>query len=146
MSPDISIHVKSAPEVSKQANAFYRLCGSSATVEKGDTIIFAVHNGEMIGIVRLCHEHGLDVLRTMRVRSDFQRQGVGLEMLQYFKEVVNSKGISKLFCLPYDHLESFYGSIGFKKIEFTAAPTHLQERLLRTQAERPSSKMIVMSI
>jgi N-acetylglutamate synthase-like GNAT family acetyltransferase len=85
----------------------------------------------------------------MQVDPRFQRQGVGKRILQRFTSLLEEKAISESYCLAYAHLENFYGTIGFKKIEGSEAPMFLQERLVeggRMQPDKPFILMIRQSL
>lgn len=46
--------------------------------------------------------------------------------------------------MPFDHLEGFYGQIGFKKISESEAPDFLKERLADFFRKKPNEKAILM--
>jgi GNAT superfamily N-acetyltransferase len=108
------------------ANDFYQSCESAGRAQPGDRILFAETASEIMGLVRLCPENGHLILRGMRVRSDQQRRGVGRQLLFAAEEWI---GDAECFCLPYTHLERFYGTIGFKLVPPEALPKYLQNRM-----------------
>ena len=65
----------------------------------------------------------------MQVHPDFQRKGLGSVILKRFDRLLIDRGIREIFCMPYTHLEDFYGQIGFKRIVPDQAPPFLQQRL-----------------
>lgn len=98
-------------------------------------MLIAEAGGQIVGAVRLCVEHGVRVLRTMRVRPDAQRRGIGRLLRGRF---VTMLAKAECFCLPYAHLESFYGAIGFAPVGPEALPPHLAARLAGYRVERPN--------
>jgi hypothetical protein len=46
------------------------------------------------------------------------------------------------YCLPFDHLTTFYAQIGFRSIPKASAPRHLRERLEENLSK--GEKMLVM--
>lgn len=47
------------------------------------------------------------------------------------------------YCIPYDHLENFYGLIGFKIINEEDVPAFLQERI-QEYRKRNTDKFMIM--
>jgi len=128
-----------------EANAFYAAQGRGGTVEPNDTLVIARDEQGIAGIVRLCRERGFFSLRTMQVRVDRQRQGLGQELLQRFDEHVRELGLSELYCMPYAHLEGFYGRIGFQRmIDVSKAPEVLWNRYDKHCNRKPNSPVILM--
>jgi N-acetylglutamate synthase-like GNAT family acetyltransferase len=108
------------------ANDFYQSCEAAGRARPGDRILFAKTASEIIGVVRLCPENGHLVLRGMRVRDDQQRRGLGRKILLAVEEWI---GDAECFCLPYTHLERFYGTMGFELVPPKELPEHLQKRM-----------------
>jgi N-acetylglutamate synthase-like GNAT family acetyltransferase len=125
----------------ERVRAFYVSCGHSGALESADRVLLAERDGQIVGAVRLCIEEGVQVLRTMRVRPDAQRRGVGRALLRRFDAML---GPGPCYCLPYAHLTGFYGIIGFEEASPYALPPHLAARLARYRAERPGVDMIAM--
>lgn len=119
----------------ERVRAFYVACGHSGPLEPADRVLIAETGGQIVGAVRLCVEHGAQVLRTMRVRPDAQRRGIGRLLLGRF---VTMLATAECFCLPYAHLAGFYGAIGFEPIGPEALPPHLVARLAGYRRERPN--------
>jgi orotate phosphoribosyltransferase len=107
-------------------NAFYSANGDSARVAVGERFVLAEDSKQLVGVVRLCNEHGHSVLRTMRVKESYRRQGIGKQMLEMFECLLPLH--SECYCLPYTHLTAFYARIGFDVIPAQEAPQHLQDR------------------
>lgn len=119
--------------------AAYAAWGYPARPLESD-VIFTAHAGdELIGIVRRTVEHGHLMLRGMHVAPAWQRCGVGARLLAAFEADLPNQ---PCLCVPYTHLESFYGSIGFARIADDSAPRFLQERLAAYRAQGRS--MMIM--
>jgi N-acetylglutamate synthase-like GNAT family acetyltransferase len=136
---------KSAAEVSDRVNTFYKNAGRpTKKLEPNDQVVMAILDDEIVGVVRLCFEQDHYVLRTMQVHPEFQRQGVGQQILNHFEVVLNEQKIMKSYCFAFAHLEDFYGRIGYKKIENSEAPLFLQQRLTEAMSSYPDEKFINM--
>ncbi|WP_222564189.1 GNAT family N-acetyltransferase [Novilysobacter antarcticus] len=109
-----------------EAQRFYDSRGyGGAAIETTDIVVLAKHETEIVGIGRLCQEGSFLCLRGMQVRPEFQRQGLGSRILQ---QLTNAIGLNPCYCLPYQHLVTFYGQAGFKHVS-TGLPTILGHRL-----------------
>src|SRR3989344_3950691 len=117
---------------------FYRdtKYGAIDDVRRDDRIFLAKDRHQIIGIVRLCEEEGIVILRGMRVRENHQKQGIGMRLLELLSEEIGER---ECFCIPYDypHLEKLYGRFGFQRISDEEAPAYLQERAKKYRA-RPN--------
>ncbi|HWU43746.1 MAG TPA: GNAT family N-acetyltransferase [Bdellovibrio sp.] len=141
---DTKIFVTTFKEYKVEAEKFYQACNRKAQIELDDTLIVALENEKLAGIVRLCFEQGVFVLRTMQIHPDFQRKGIGSLIFKKFDEVLKEREIKKIFCMPYEHLEGFYGQIGFLKIPASEAPSFLQQRLADFRPKAAAEKAILM--
>lgn len=122
---EISIHEASQAEHPDIA-AFYERCGYSGGLNFDDTVLAAVRNGSLVGVVRLCSEHQEVVLRGMQVVPELQRQGIGLALLEACLSRVS--GVV-CYCIPLAYLEQFYASGGFERCKSGAVPGFLSKRL-----------------
>jgi N-acetylglutamate synthase-like GNAT family acetyltransferase len=109
-----------------EVESFYSRCGYQGGVSPKDTLITATEGDLIIGVVRLCEEEGVTVLRGMQVVPYRRRMGVGTRMLQ---DVRNLVGTRACWGIAPPHLEKFYRQVGFRFVEQATAPQHLQERL-----------------
>lgn len=55
----------------------------------------------------------------------YRGRGIARKILFKLAKII---GPRECYCLPWDHLEQFYGSIGFQKIDPKQAPKHLKDR------------------
>jgi N-acetylglutamate synthase-like GNAT family acetyltransferase len=109
-----------------KVQAFYASVGYFGMVTEDCTVISAKCGDDIIGAVRLAPENGVLVLRGMQIAPSYQRKGIGTRMLREVSKFIGSR---ECFCLPHAWLRSFYGIIGFARIEGDDAPPHLRERL-----------------
>jgi predicted N-acetyltransferase YhbS len=124
---------------------FYLSVGHTGTSQLSDTerILVAREHEKIIGAVRLVNENGVFQLRTMDVLHEFQKQGIGLKLLESFVELL---GNQDCYCIAYAHLKYFYGKIGFEEIVMEEAPQFLQERIIdyRSREKNIGKEFILM--
>jgi N-acetylglutamate synthase-like GNAT family acetyltransferase len=106
--------------------ALYAEAGYGAAIDAADKILVARADGELAGVVRLCTEEGVAVLRGLQVRAGFQRQGIGSRLLAACGPWLS---LREAFCLPYTHLVDFYAAAGFVLVSSEALPGFLARRL-----------------
>ncbi|MGG7604173.1 GNAT family N-acetyltransferase [Massilia sp. BKSP1R2A-1] len=104
----------------------YAEAGYGAALGADDTVIVAKAGATLAGVVRLCAEEGVTVLRGMQVRAACQGQGIGARLLA---ACVPHMAKNATFCLPYTHLEHFYAAAGFARVHGAALPAILNQRL-----------------
>ena len=109
----------------QSAMGFLRAAGYSQPIQDADEVFAAWTGSEVVGAVRLAREHGVLVLRGMRVREDLRRRGVGRQLLRSLDEAI---GKTTCWCISYSWLTAFYGTIGFKVADVAHAPAFLAER------------------
>jgi len=109
-----------------EALAFYKQQGYTGGIDPSDTTLVTRINKKIIGLVRISKEHKLEILRGMYIDLEFQRKGLGKKILALLES--HFTGV-EAYCVPFSHLEGFYATIGFEKIESKNAPAFLQERL-----------------
>ena len=119
------VTVASTSELPEVA-AFYATCGYGGGISQADTVLVSRICGQLVGVVRLCPQEGVVVLRGMQVHPAFRRQGVGSRLLSACIPFLNA---GRTFCLPYTHLVSFYGGAGFGIVEPSELPAFLAARL-----------------
>lgn len=105
--------------------AFYSQCVYSGGMNEEDLLFIAQIEEQIIGAVRLCPNTGFFVLRGMQVLAQFQRQGIGTQLLQVCTEQLDNK---ICYCIPWQHLRSFYQQAGFQKVSPIEVPDLLCER------------------
>jgi RimJ/RimL family protein N-acetyltransferase len=116
--------------------SFYHLCGYTGPVDDNDDMVIAFDNQEIMGVMRLVFERGVFVLRGMNIREDYQRRGIGTQMLAEFDKLITNKNAEIIYCLCGAHLESYYGQLQFKKVDqLNSVPQFLVDRMLGYQAK-----------
>lgn len=109
----------------------YADAGYGAAVGAQDTVLVAKQGAALLGVVRLCLEDGIVVLRGMQVRRECQGQGIGARLLAACEAHMAG---TETFCLPYTHLERFYATAGFVRVGAGALPDFLAQRLATYRA------------
>jgi N-acetylglutamate synthase-like GNAT family acetyltransferase len=113
------------PHDAEDIEAFYRRCDYGGGLSEKDLILIAQSEAQIIGAVRLCSEAGFFVLRGMQVLAPFQRQGIGKQLLQSCTEHLIDR---VCYCIPWQHLKSFYQQEGFQEVSPNRVPVLLCER------------------
>lgn len=104
---------------------FYNQCGYGGGVNEEDLLFIAQLEEQIIGAVRLCPNTGFIVLRGVQVLAPFQRQGIGTRLLQLCTEQL----IDRIcYCIPWQHLRSFYQQAGFYEVAPLEVPDLLRDR------------------
>lgn len=119
---------------------------NSKTHKARDTdVFFVAFDGEKaVGCVRFCVEYGAALLRSMLVDEPYQRRDIGTKLLEKFEEYLNENRIRSVFCIPYAHLDGFYGQIGFRPIRAAEAPNFLQDRMIEYRNIYPTNRYMLM--
>ena len=110
-----------------EVETFYRReLGREVPLEE-DQEVFAAREGRtLVGALRLCPEAKTLVLRTVVVADGRRGQGIGRAMLAIASEAI---GRRECWCFPWEHLEGFYGAIGFRRVDRGQIPPSLLHRL-----------------
>ncbi|MDF5716602.1 MAG: GNAT family N-acetyltransferase [Rhizonema sp. NSF051] len=105
--------------------AFYNQCGYGGDLSEEALILIAQLEERIVGVVRLCPNTGFFVLRGMQVLALFQRQGVGTQLLQACSAQLADQ---VCYCIPWQHLKSFYQQVGFQEVSPIEVPDLLRKR------------------
>ncbi len=108
---------------------FYEEQDKRPSLREEDLFFIAQKDDKVVGCFRFCFEENTPVLRSMMIHSDYRRHGIGTALLLNFETYLNEHQLRKTYCLPYAHLEGFYGQIGFQLIAESQAPLFLKSRL-----------------
>jgi predicted N-acetyltransferase YhbS len=122
-----------------RAVEFLRQEGYAQAIQDEDRVFAAIRGPEVVAAVRLASEHGVTVLRGMRVRRDLQRQGVGRALVRH---LVGALGTDACYCIAYRWLVTFYGAVGFQEVTPSEAPSFLAARHARYMQD--GSAVVVM--
>ena len=104
----------------------YALWGYRGGVSTGDVVYVAETDGELVAVVRRTYEEGIVMLRGMYVAPHQRRRGIGSQLLAKF---VNDLHDVACYCVPFAHLQAFYGRAGFTPLADDVAPEFLRDRL-----------------
>lgn len=118
----------------KDAQQFYQNCGYKTPILPSEKVVVAKIDKKIVGVVRICHEEGVKILRGMQVDRNYLRCGIGRALLLKTKDIIKD---DPCYCIPHKWLEDFYGIIEFKKIEISQGPEHLQNRLRSHKEKYP---------
>lgn len=125
----VEVRTANGSAAKAQMNSFYESVGSLGRARDEDLFFIAYKDGLIAGCVRYCVESKLPMLRTMMVAREFRNNGVGRALLKSFEEFLEEHSVRNTYVIPFEHLENFYGSIGFKKVTGIQIPTYLKDRL-----------------
>ncbi len=110
---------------SENIQAFYQQCGYGGDLNEEALTFIAQLEERIVGAVRLCPNTGFFVLRGMQVLAPFQHQGFGTQLLQACTEQLVDQ---VCYCIPWQHLKSFYQQVGFQEVSQIEVPDLLRER------------------
>jgi hypothetical protein len=124
-SAGVTVRLAALDEYARVRSA-YAAWGYDGGLSADDVVYVAVRGTEMVGAVRRTREHGVTMLRGMRVADAWQRRRIGTRLLGAF---VADLGREDCYCVPYTRLMTFYGAAGFGAVRDEVAPPFLRERL-----------------
>ena len=119
----------SGVELKTLIDSFYARNAFKGMDRNDDLFFLGLENHVLIACVRYCEEEGYSLLRTMVVDQTARKKGMGTWLLSQFTFYLDEHNIRDVYCLPYEHLESFYATGGFKKVESRDIPAFLAMRL-----------------
>ena len=109
------------------AALFYReQLGRDVELGPDEELLIEREGERIVAAVRLAHEVGTLVLRTMVVDGALRGRGIGTRLLQRASDAIGDR---ECYCIPWTHLESFYGGAGFERIAPDALPYELRARM-----------------
>jgi N-acetylglutamate synthase-like GNAT family acetyltransferase len=120
--------------------AFYRYNDYLPEIRRDDVIVVAEHAGVLCAAVRLCDEHGVLLLRGMRVAQAVQRRGIGTELLEAAAALIGGR---ECYCISHRYLCRFYGHVAFEEMEPHRAPSFLKQRLAEYRREHDLDVIIM---
>ena len=113
---------------------FYFQHGGKTKIAPNDLCFMVWDRDHLIGNVRFCIEEGVPLLRSMMIAKEYRKKKIGFALLEKFQKYLDENHVREIFCLPYDYLEAFYGTIGFQKAADDRVPRFLFERLTTYRA------------
>ena len=126
------IRISTSPEDHPLARRIYAEYDYPTPIRDTDLVFVAYVDEQPAGVVRLCDEESVTVLRGMRVLPQYQRQGVGTQLLQACVPALDKR---TSYCIPYLHLVHFYAFAGFVVAQPEEVPAFLAERLAAYRRE-----------
>jgi N-acetylglutamate synthase-like GNAT family acetyltransferase len=106
--------------------SFYRRELGRDVLLEADQEVFAARDSSIVGALRLCPEAQTLVLRTVVVAEGRRGRRIGRAMLALVSDAI---GRRECWCFPWEHLEGFYGGIGFRRVDRERVPPTLLHRL-----------------
>jgi N-acetylglutamate synthase-like GNAT family acetyltransferase len=122
----MTIISQAKPHDTEDIKVFYSQCGYGGGLSEQDLILVTHLEAKIVGVVRLCPDTGFFVLRGMQILAPFQRQGIGIKLLQACTEQLVDQ---VCYCIPWQHLQSFYQKAGFQEVSPVGVPVLLRKRL-----------------
>ena len=110
----------------EEIKIFDQKCSYGGGVKPEDCVFIARIDNQLAGVVRLCSEMNVLVLRGMQVLPEFQGRGIGTKLLKSCNDYLAQQSC---YCIPWNHLHSFYRQIGFQLISPAELPDFLAQRL-----------------
>jgi len=95
-------------------NRFYKQCRYNAKAGRGERVYVVRKTGVIVAAVRLQHKSDWFFLRAMCVDPALRNAGVGHFLLQGLEPLLSEH---PCFCYPFDHLQRFYETCGFTRID-----------------------------
>ena len=124
----IQVRCREGSEARALVDPFYESHDSRGRARDTDLFFLAYDEATLIGCVRYCVEEGTSLLRSLMIHKDHRQRGTGYQLLNEFAGYLDRENVRDVFCLPYLHLENFYGSAGFIKTVHDV-PLFLEERM-----------------
>ncbi len=129
MKTTVCIQLIPGSEAAPLVDPFYKQEGKNHRARDSDLFFAAFKENTIVGVCRFCIEEDTPLLRSMIIHAPLRSQKIGFKILESFAYYLDKNNFKPTYCVPYIHLETFYGRIGFKIIKEEDAPTFLQERV-----------------
>lgn len=143
MKSRVRIQLIPGSEAAPIVDPFYEQEGKNHRARNSDLFFAAFMENTIVGVCRFCVEENTPLLRSMIVHAPLRSQKIGAKILESFAQYLDENNIRPTYCIPYGHLGSFYGLIGFKVIKDEDAPAFLQERI-QTYRKNSSNTFMFM--
>lgn len=143
MKTPVRIQLIPGSEAAAIVDAFYEQEGKQHRARNSDLFFIAFMENTIVGVCRFCVEEDTPLLRSMIVHAPLRAQKIGAKILESFAQYLDENSIRSTYCIPYDHLGSFYGLIRFEIINEEEAPAFLQDRIQQYR-KKSSDKFMLM--
>ncbi len=139
------LQIKQIPgsEATVIVDPFYEQEGKSHRAQSTDLFFIAFIENKIVGVCRLCIEDGTPLLRSMIIHAPLRSQKIGAKILESFAEYLDQNNLGPTYCIPYTHLDKFYGLIDFKVIKEEDSPKFLQERIQKYRKNTSDAFMMM---
>lgn len=127
--PEVHVEELKGLAAAPVVDPFFESLARTARAQPGDHFFLAKCGTELLGLVRYCEENHVPMLRGMLIAERARRQGAGRALLKAFDAHLKRNRIGNVYCVPHDHLTTFYGSIGFRRVSENTGPAFLRERV-----------------
>ena len=119
-------------DVRIEGEQFYKSVGYSGGIRDSDIVILSQQDSDIVGMIRLCEEEGVFVLRGLYVAEAVRGNGIGTKLLR-----AAGKTIGKRECwgVSFRNLVKFYSSVGFIECKESGAPEFLVARIKKYISE-----------
>jgi len=140
---DTAIFIKQiqGSEAAVLVDAFYASEGKYYRARNSDLFFVAFIENTTVGTYRFCIEESTSMLHSMIIHASLRSQKICVKNFESFAKYLDQNNFKPTYCIPYGHLEKFYGIIGFKTINEMDAPSFLQERIQAYRAKSSDSFM-----
>lgn len=123
---------------------FYEQEGKSQHRARHSDLFFAAFlEDTIVGVCRFCIEENTPLLRSMIIHAPLRSQKIGAKILESFVLYLDTNNFRPTYCIPYGHLENFYGRIGFKMVTEENSPAFLQKRIQDYRKNSSNTYMIM---
>ncbi len=143
VSTKVQIQLIPGSEQAQAIDAFYEQEGKTHRARSSDLFFTAFIDNIIVGVCRFCIEEETPMLRSMVVHAPLRSKKIGAKILEHFEQYLKENKFGPTYCIPYDHLEKFYGRIGFKIIKEENSPAFLQERIQGYRSRSADAFMIM---
>ena len=115
---DLSIQLLD-PIKLKLVNKFYKQSRNSGKASRSDQVWVIRNPQEIVAALRLIDVKCDLLLRSMCVKPELRKQGLGTFLLE---GIVDALAIKDCYCYPFTHLVTFYRVAGFEEVAVDVVP------------------------
>ena len=120
-------------------NSFYKSTGYKGSWGESERAFYISESSKIIAVVKIENIDDIFTLRGMFVLDSYKKKGYGSELLNHIESTYKNQ---TLYCIPFAHLNKFYGKIGFEVIPKKEFPSLLKSRIHKYQ--KNGSNVIAM--
>jgi N-acetylglutamate synthase-like GNAT family acetyltransferase len=139
----VRIQLIPGAEAVSTVDPFYEQEGKNHRARNSDLFFAAFARDTIVGVCRFCIEENTPLLRSMIIHAPLRSKKIGAKILESFALYLDANNFRPTYCVPYNHLEKFYGLIGFKIIKEENSPLFLQNRIQDYRKNSSNAYMIM---